>query len=888
MAPAAVAQALHTFVFTDIVGSTRLWERAPQAARQAVARHYDIIASCIASYHGTIFKTVGDACCCAFDDPVDAIRAAIAVQRAMQTEEWPAEAGRLQVRIGVHSGEAISDGGDYFGATLNRVARLMSAAHGGQILVSGATADSVRGHLLEECTFADLGAHRLKDLAQPQHLFQVAADGLAAGFPPPLSLDAHPNNLPSQISAFVGRAQEVRRLNELLRSERLVTVCGVGGVGKTRLALQAVADTIAAFSDGCWIARLADVTDPEFVVQSVASALQIAGVPGEALDKTLVRELSGKSACILLDNAEHVLSAAAELARCLLTSCPRLTMLVTSREPLHVTGERVLRIGPLTGEDAQALFVNRANLELADAYIRHICKGLDGLPLAIELAAGRIGALTTRQLDARLNAILPMLASKDSSQEARHRTLEATIEWSFRLLNPKEQRFFALLSVFEGGFTLEACESVAWAGEEDDPAYALIDALVDKSFVAAEPAGDEMRYRLLEAMHGFARKKLLDSGEVAIACDAHFDYYRAIAERWGTWNSPQEEQIYLRTLAVEMPNVRAALDYALSREDCVPAFEMLLKVGMYWQQHCSIAEARSWLARACSAAADSKSLVHAKLLRRAATFATIEDDYAAARDLSLQARALFEELGDRPGTAEALHNLAVIEQRSGSEDEAYRLYSQALSIFEQTHHEIGTITALYNLAQTAKRRGDFTAAKASMERGMALCTSAQHADRLATFWTLRAEIAMHERSFDEAASALEQALEMKRALDDRHDQVEVLCNFAVLQIRRGDAQAAISYAREALGLARDVNVPSLFIGCMEVFAVLYLHGGRESRAREILALARAIRAEHGYVYEIVHELREDLAALADVAPATDRARDAVQRTVADMLEDYSL
>lgn len=888
MAPAAVAQGLLTFAFTDIVGSTQLWERVPEAARQAVARHYEIVRDAVSSNHGTIFKTVGDACCCVFDAPVDAVNASIAIQRGLESERWPKDAGSLRVRIGIHSGPAIVEAGDYFGPTLNRVARLTSAAHGGQILVSAATAQAVRESAEHEFVVTDLGAHRLRDLGEPQHIFQIGAAGLPQEFPPPASLDAHPNNLPSQLSTFIGRREEFDRLREMLSTSRLVTISGSGGVGKTRLALQAAAETIAAYADGSWIVRFEDISDPSLVAHAIASTLGVSAVAGEPLQQTLGRQLRERRTLLILDNAEHVLAATADIARRLLSDCPALTILITSREPVHIAGEQVLRIGRMVSDDAARLFVSRANLSRDDAYVRHICDELDGLPLAIELAAGRIGTLTTSQLDARLQDMLPVLASKDRSQESRHRTLQATIEWSYRLLNPKEQRFFAWLSVFAGGFTLEACEAVAWAGEEDDPAYELLDALVDKSFVSAEPAGDSMRYRLLEVLHRFAATKLRESSDEGTARALHFDYFKALAERWGSWQSSEEEQAYISSFAHEIPNVRAALEWGVEREDPVPAFELLLKVALYWQQHCSIAEARAWLTRACSKAGGHPTVLHAKLLRRAATFATIEDDYAAARTLTEEALAMFRELGDLPGTAEALHNLAVIEQRSGSEDEAYRLYREALSIFERTGHEIGTITALYNLAQTCKRRGDSEAAKDYLERGMSLCTSVEHADRLATFWMLRAELAMQERAFDQARAALEQAIEMKRALDDRHDQVEVLCNFAVLQMRLGESESASRYARDALALARELDVPSLIIASFEVNAAVLLNTGHAETAKRVYAAAKALRSERGYVYGILDEIARDLARLSNLLPIEKVTRADVERVMDELAGDYSL
>lgn len=883
MATAAVSQGLLTFAFTDVVGSTRLWERVPEAARRALARHYDLVRTAVAANHGSIFKTVGDGCCCVFDDPNDAVRASLAIQRSLHDEPWPSEVGELQVRIGIHTGAAHAENGDYFGPTLNRVARLMSAAHGGQVVLSAATAELVRDAVCEEGGLIDLGAHRLKDLAEPQHIYQLGAVGLAAEFPPPATLDAHPNNLPSQLSTFIGRLEECARLRWLLASNRLVTICGLGGVGKTRLAIQIAADTIGSYADGAWIVRLADISDPALVAHAVASALHVKPLPGEAIVQTLCEQLRHRSMLLVLDNAEHLLPAAAEMARALLSSCPNLTIVATSREPLHLTGEQIVRIGRMVAEDATSLFLSRANLDAGDRYVSHICDELDGLPLAIEIAAGRIGTLTTKQLDARLNSMLPLLVSKDASQEARHQTLQATIEWSYRLLNPKEQRFFALLSVFEGGFTLEACEAVAWAGEEDDPAYELLDALVDKSFVWAEPDGDSMRYRLLEVLHRFAASKLEESGEAELAHQLHFAYFKGLADQWGSWRSPEEEHAFLEAFAPELPNVRSALDWGMDRQNPLPAFELLLKAGLYWQLHCSIAEARSWLARACAKAGPQPTAIHAKMLRRASTFATIEDDYAAARRLAQDAMEMFQALNDLPGTAEALFNLAVIEQRSGSEDEAYRLYAEALRIFEQTGHEIGVITALFNLALACKLRGDLPAAKMYLDRGTSLCEAAEHADRLATFLKLRGEVAMEDGAFDEAAAVLERSLAMKRHLQSRLDEAEVLCSIAELHLLRGDLKQAAGYAGESMHLARELEVPSLVIGCFEVFSVIFDKSGDEHRAQDVLSIAKAMRRKYAYSFDIMAGLRAELAHISDVAPANDVSPGHIKRAIEGLL-----
>jgi predicted ATPase/class 3 adenylate cyclase/Tfp pilus assembly protein PilF len=885
MARAAVAEGFFTFLFTDIVGSTALWERAPEAARRAVARHNELVGSVIAQNHGELFKIVGDACCCVFRDPSAAVAAAISLQRALGSERWPDAVGSMHVRMGIHSGNAFCDAGDYFGPTLNRVSRLMHAAHGGQILASSATAELVSRTLPQTCSIVDLGAHRLRDLAEAQHLFQIRATGLLSEFPPVASLDSKPNNLPSQLASFVGRVDDLQHVRELLLENRLVTICGAGGIGKTRLALQIAADTIGAYADGSWFIRLADVTESSLVAQTIATTLHIAGVPGQAFQDVLMERLRDKKLFLLLDNSEHVLPGTAALASALLKSCPHIKILVTSRESLHVTGEAVIRIGPLSITDACSLFVRRANLSSADDYVRHVCENLDRVPLAIELAAGRMGALSTKQLHDRLKAILPVLASKDPSQEARHRTLRATMEWSYRLLNPEEQRFFAMLAVFEGGFALEACEALVSGVQEAEPAFVLLDALIDKSFVSAEPVGNSMRYRLLDFLHRFAREKLNErERDSCVAQEAHFNFFKDFADGWGAWASDEDERSYIDAFERELPNMRAALEWSLKQPERTAGLELLMKVLLYWQQHCNIAEARAWLRRALHDWDGTGDVLHARLLRRAATFATIEDDYTTARELTRRASESFEQLGDRAGLAEAVHNLAVIEQRSGSQDQALDLYRDALSIFEETGHEIGMITASYNIALVYKHRNELPQSKMYLNRGMALCSSPQHAGRLGTFRMLRGELAMREGDLDEAAASFQHALAIKRDLHDRHDEVEALCNISVLEIRRGNWNAARQTAAQALLLARELDLASLYIACFELGCAILLHLGDVAAARKLMAVAKGMRGERGYVYGIMDEIKTELAAIDDVEPAAPTPDDV--RRAADELRGY--
>lgn len=889
-ANAAVAHGVVTFVFTDIAGSTRLWERVPEDMHRALARHDAILRDATAAHRGRVFKTVGDAFCCAFQSPSDAVRAAITMQRALLAEPWPKAVGVLSVRIGVHTGEAIATQGDYFGATLNRVARLTGAGHAGQILISAETAALIQEDLAKEAEVRDLGAHRLKDLTEPQKIYQIVAGGLPDEFPQLASLDAQPNNLPSQISSFVGRDEERARLRELLDANRLVTVCGPGGIGKTRLALQAAADAVGHYGDGTWMVALADLDDERLVSQNVAGVLHVHEVPGESISDTLVHRLSTREVFLLLDNAEHVLEESAKLVRRLLNACPRVTVLVTSREPLHVSGERVLRIGPLAGHDASRLFLERAELARADDAVERICRKIDRVPLAIELVAARAGALSPAEIDKHLGALLQRLQSKDASQEARHRTLRTTIDWSYRLLEPDLQRLFTQFAIFEGSFSLDACAAIA--GYDGLEMLQHLEALIDKSFVFVEVQNARPRYRLLELLREFACEKIAESGERASIAARHFEYYKSRAEHWGAWESPEEERFYLAEMADDMPNVRAALEWSFAQDDITPAFTFLRKIVPYWQQRCTIDEARFWFSRALANEQHAAPLDRAALLRRAATLATIQDDYASARDLTQQALAIFEEAGDGAGTAEARHNLAVIEHRSGSVQLALDLYSRALEGFVDTGHVVGQITALYNLGQATMQSGDLSRAKAYLERGMALCgSSPEHADRSATFFIALGEAALHSQEFEQAQHFLQRSLELKRQLGSRNDETEVLVSLAALSIRRDDFEKALHYARQALWNARDLKISSAYVGCFEVFAVIFMQTAREAAAHEAMLAAEVLRRNVNYVYELLGELRPEIEAVrSTITPAElERAAacaapDDVTQLIARLLE----
>ncbi|HUG17114.1 MAG TPA: tetratricopeptide repeat protein, partial [Thermomicrobiales bacterium] len=739
---ADLPEGMVTFLFTDIEGSTRLWERFPDAMSATIARHDAVLRGVIAEHHGVVFKMVGDAVCAAFARPSDALEATIAAQRRLAAEDWGAT-GPIRVRMALHSGQAELRDGDYFGQALNRVARLLSTGHGGQVLLSRPVSDLARESLPPGVTLRDMGEHRLKDLQYPESILQVVADGLASEFPALKTLDYRPHNLPLQPTDLIGRERELHEAPILAGDSdtRLATLTGPGGMGKTRLALHAAAEVVDTFDDGVFFVALATVTDPDLVAPTIANTLGVRESGGQSLLQTLREYLAGKHMLLVLDNFEQITPAAPLVAE-LLAYCPRLKILVTSRVRLNLRGEREYPLPPLglpapgAAPDVEQalecpaiqLFVARASAaspafaltESNVADVVDICRRLDGWPLAIELAAARSRLLNPRAMLSRLGRRLDLLTGGQRDLPDRHQTLRGTIDWSYDLLTPGQRALFRRLSVFSGGWSLEAAESVAGDGSFDtlDDLTSLIDHSLARRTEASDE--DEPRFGMLESIAAYGTEQLEAHGETREYRERHARCFTDLAQEASRFLDRAGQDRWLDQLDLEHDNLREALRWQ-EENDALEGLKLGALLWPFWLSRGYLTEGRAHLDTLLALpGARAASVERAMALAGAAMLAQRQDDYQAATGLSEQALALFDTLGEQRGKATPLVCLGTVAYKQGDFARAASLFEQCLAVARETGDEQNVILAIRNLGLVALMRGDIEQATGMLEESLTL------------------------------------------------------------------------------------------------------------------------------------------------------------------------
>ncbi len=890
-----------TFLLTDIEGSTRLWEEHPEAMRESVARHDALGEEVVRRHGGALLKSrgEGDSLFAVFTSATEAVAAACVLQLGLKAEAGSPAGIPFRVRMALHTGEADLREGDYYGQAVNRCARIRAAAHGGQVLLSRATADEVRDSLPVGLDLKALGSHRLKDLRQPEQLCQLLHPDLVAAFPPLRSLQAVVHNLPIQLTTFIGRERELREVRALLAGEstrplragpsdesresvvqvrrsnprRLLTLTGAGGSGKSRMAVQLAAELVEEYRDGVWLVELAAVTEPYLVPQAVAAALGAREEPGRALGETLMDYLRPRELILVLDNCEHLLPACAELVVTLLRGCRELTVVTTSREALKVPGETTYRVPsmqlpPRPGRrsrsasepaamacEAVQLFVDRATAALPSfeptsggaLVAAEVCRRLDGLPLAIELAAARVTALPVEQILARLDDRFRLLTTGSRTALPRHQTLRALIDWNYDLLDDRERVLLRRLSVFAGGWTLEAAEAVCGSGADgvleygsggevgtpdfrdsntptlhhstppllhhsstpalqSDDVLDLLAGLVSKSLVIYETGAGEGRYRLLETVRQYSRERLIQAGEEHEALGAHLGYFVALAEQADSMLRGPQQAVWLARLDAEHDNLRAALKWSLDRAEVEAGLRLAPALAEYWQIRGHVAEGTSWL-ESMLIHEGAASHLRARVFSGAGTMAWLRGDSDQAIRFHQVSLGLSKEAGEPHGVALALLNLGAIHAFQLDDSErGLGLFAESLRRYQELQDDWGIARVLNNLAVLSQYRGDF--------------------ERAGTL-------------YEEAAARFERCGDMRLV-------AWLLGNLAGVRRNQGDYHRAVALVQESLRRGRDVSDRESVIMDLEELAYSLVELGRPQVGVRLLGAADATREADGY------------------------------------------
>jgi predicted ATPase/class 3 adenylate cyclase len=867
----SLAEHVVTHLFTDLEGSTRLWEKDPARMEQALRRHDDQARSAVERCGGRVVKSTGDGIHAVFDDPSQAVDATVAFLAGL--DGLSRETGvMLRARCGIHAGIAAARDGDYYGAAVNRAARIMSAAHGGQVLLSEAAALLVRDRLHEGAGLLPIGRVRLKDLAASEPIYQLTHPKLKDRFPPPRSLDHTPNNLAQQVNSFVGREGAMAELRTLLHRHRMITLAGPGGVGKSRLAVQLAAEAIDEFPDGVWLVELAPLADAKLVPRTVAHVLAIGDDATTSSTQAIADFLRNRQCLLILDNCEHLPDACAEVANAALRAAPGTRLLATSRELLRVDGECRYEVMPLRLPDesrtdvaaarqsaAVSMLLDRAREQVpkfeltaqnVDAVVT-ICRQLDGIPLALELAAARVRSLTVEEIARRLRDRFRFLTSGTRTAMPRHRSLLALIAWSYDLLSEDERRLLERLSVFAGSFDLPAAAAVSEFGAlAGAPVAEMLWSVVDKSLAIALPAppaggsGGEPRYRLLETIRAFARERLKERSDEPEAQRRHVAYFLDLAVQADQEIRGPRKPYWCARLDLEHDNLRAAMAHARgSGGDPDAALRFGVKLGAFWRFRGHATEGRAYLRAVLGHPDVSRfAMSHAGALLQSGILASFQGDSAEARDFGRKALTLYRAIGRPMEEASTLIMLGAAAQYSGDFEDALACHEQALAIARAQSALALQVICFVNLGNTALLRGDAKAARDYL--GQALDMIERSGESTAGVYALEmlGQIHLREGALPAARERFRSASGIAQRMGDVMQQAKMAIWLGRVAVETGDMTDGVAQLAEGLRQMHRLALKEETLLALDLSAEALHRLGDSIAAAELRAAAGASRA----------------------------------------------
>jgi predicted ATPase/class 3 adenylate cyclase len=847
-----------TFLFTDVEGSTRLWEEYPQTMSVLLAEHNRILQDAVESHHGRVFKTVGDGFCAVFDCPTDALDAANTAQRGLfhAKGEDAAPALKLKVRMGLHSGPAEERDGDYFGQTLNRVARLMAAASGGQTLISAAVEDGLGSALPAGVELRDLGNHRLRDIKEAEHVFQVVLPDLPSSFPPIKSLSPRPTNLPGQLTSFVGRERELDELCRLLRRPqiRLLTLLGPGGIGKTRLSIQVGRNLQDEYEDGTYFVALAPVSHTDAVIHTIAEVLKVEESGETSLLDAVKAYLENRHLLLLLDNFEQVIDAA-PLVNELLAAAPRVKAVVTSREELMIYGERVVPVLPLTLPEAGAiidmravrqspavmLFAERAQTvqpeftldETSARPVIDICQRLEGLPLAIELAAMRTRDLSVEEIAAQLSNRMQVLSKGPRDFTARQRTMRGAIEWSYSLLPAEERSAFARFGVFVGPFTADAADAIAGAE--------YLNRLKEKSLVHQMLEDEQtVTFVMLETLREYALEQLAASGEVSTLQRAHADYYLRLTETAEPNLTGASQVEWFNRLETEHHNVEAALEWLINSGDFEGAGRMAAVLWRVWGAHSRLSAGSQWAEQVLAQADTLTTRVRAKVTHGAGRLQYLQYHLPQAAEYLKTSLGLYEQCGDQSGQAAATLSLGEIEFRQGNFLAAEGYFQSSLALYVALDDQAGFARCLGQLGRLALREGNLPGAESLFQQSLELVRQYGSTESAALVMNDLAEVLRAQGKYPQAAALYRESLALYRQLDFDAGVAVMLHNLGQVARQQGEYDESLRCFQDALGLLQNLEEKQIIVECLAGVGGVFLKLGEAGRAVRFLSAANTL------------------------------------------------